>query len=129
MKIAIAQLNPTVGDIKGNIELVRKTITNLEPEQPDLVIFPEMFLTGYPPGDLLERSWFIQRAEQGMIEVAKISKGCSCAILIGGVARSNQKFGRGLYNCAFGFYQGKEVYRQAKWLLPFYDVFDEVRYF
>lgn len=129
MKIALAQLNPTVGDIRGNIELVRKTIANLGLEKPDLVVFPEMFLTGYPPRDLLERNWFIERAEQGLAEVAQISNGTGCAILIGGVARSRRRYGRGLYNCAFGFYQGKEVYRQAKSLLPFYDVFDEVRYF
>ncbi len=129
MKIALAQLNPTVGDIKTNLEIVSRTLERLESEGPDLVVFPEMFLTGYPPRDLLERNWFIERAEKGLLEVAKISEGCSCAILIGGVARSGRQFGRGLYNCAFGFYQGKEVYRQAKSLLPFYDVFDEVRYF
>ncbi|MGQ9708142.1 MAG: nitrilase-related carbon-nitrogen hydrolase, partial [bacterium] len=129
MKIHLAQLNPTAGDIKGNLNLVRNTIAKAASQKPDLVVFPELFITGYPPQDLLERNWFVSEGERALAEVKEISLKCPSAILIGGIARSHRRTGRGLYNCAFAFYQGKELFQQAKSLLPFYDVFDEARYF
>jgi NAD+ synthase (glutamine-hydrolysing) len=129
MKIALAQLNPTVGDIEGNLRLVHNWTKKIAPLNPDLVIFPELFITGYPPRDLLKRNWFIERAEKALAEVAKISEKISGAILIGDIARSNRKTGRGLYNCAFAFYQGREIFRQAKSVPSGNDGFDELRFF
>jgi NAD+ synthase (glutamine-hydrolysing) len=129
MRLALCQLNPTVGDIKGNIELLRNCLTRVQDQKPDLVILPELFITGYPPQDLLTCSWFIDRAENALSEVARISATHNCALLIGGVARSRRPTGNGLDNCAFVFYQGQELFRQAKTVLTAYDVFDEMRYF
>ena len=66
MRIAIAQLNPTVGDFAGNLGKIEETLKRVKSEHPDLVAFPEMFLTGYPPQDLLEKQWFMDRAEQAL---------------------------------------------------------------
>jgi len=125
MRVAIAQLNSTVGDIQGNIEMVRDCLARVEAQQPDLLILPEMFITGYPLQDLLKKNWFIQRAEDGLNAVARLSERARCAIVIGGVARRG--LNRGLFNGAFVFYQGKEVFWQAKSV--FSDFFDEARYF
>jgi NAD+ synthase (glutamine-hydrolysing) len=129
MRLALCQLNPVVGDIKGNIELLRNCLIRVQDQKPDLVILPELFITGYPPRDLLTCSWFIDQAESALSEVARLSAAHNCAIIIGGVARNRRRTGTGLDNCAFVFYQGREVFRQAKTLLPSYDVFDEMRYF
>ncbi len=129
MKIALAQLNPTVGDLKGNLELLRRTLEKVDPEKPDLVIFPEMFLTGYPPRDVLTRPRFVAATERALNEVQEISNRCYAGILVGAVTTSSLHSGRGLHNTAHLFAQGKELFRQAKSLLPFYDVFDEERYF
>ena len=64
MNIAIAQLNPIVGDIEGNIARLKQVLEKLIPELPDLTIFPELYLTGYPPRDLLDRPAFITEAEK-----------------------------------------------------------------
>ena len=59
MKLTLAQLNPTIGDIQGNLAKIEKTLSQCSKDSPDLVIFPELFLVGYPPRDLLERSSII----------------------------------------------------------------------
>ncbi|MEO0071718.1 MAG: NAD+ synthase [candidate division WOR-3 bacterium] len=130
MRIALCQLNPTVGDISGNLRLLREALARISSQKVDLAVFSEMFLVGYPARDLLERGWFVERAEMALGEVAEISRQAGVGILVGGVARKKHpNKGKGLYNAAFLFAGGKEVFRQEKSLLPFYDVFDEVRYF
>ncbi len=130
MRIAIAQLNPVVGDIQGNLARVESTLEQVRKDAPDLVVFPEMFLTGYPPQDLLERGWFIDRAEQALTQLVGISKRCpDTGLLVGTVVRTGSKTGKGLQNAAVLISDGREVLRQAKTLLPTYDVFDELRYF
>lgn len=129
MKIAVAQLNPTVGDIAGNLEKLEKTLAG-PAAGADLVVFPELFLTGYPPRDLLEKSWFLRRVEDGLNRVAKLSRRYpDTGILLGTPVASNEPVGKGLYNAALLFSGGEIVHRQAKTLLPSYDVFDETRYF
>ncbi len=127
MKIALAQLNPTVGDIKGNCALMQSALQRLAGKRPDIVIFPELFLVGYPPRDLLTRSWFIQQAEAALNEVKELSRRFPAAILFGTVTRATST--RGLFNTAILIQNGEELFRQAKTLLPYYDVFDEQRYF
>lgn len=129
MRIAIAQLNPVVGDISGNINLLRTTINRISELQVDLLVLPELFITGYPPRDLLGQSWFVSKAESAREEIAHLSQNSGFAILVGGLVRNHLPGKRGLYNCALGFYQGREVFRQAKLVLPFSDGFDETRYF
>ncbi len=128
MKITICQLNPTIGDIKGNLEKMKKVIQ--QNSGSDLVVFPELFLVGYPPRDLLERKWVVQAVEQAIDELKEFSKGFqSAGILFGAPVPTHRNFGRGLYNTGILIHQGKIIIIQRKSLLPTYDVFDEARYF
>ena len=130
MKIAIAQLNPTVGDFEGNLGKIEATLEQVRNERPDLVVFPEMFLTGYPPQDLLEKQWFIDRADEALEELRELSRGnAETGILAGTVSRSARVPGKGLLNTAILLKDGETVLAQHKILLPTYDVFDEARYF
>lgn len=130
MKVTLAQLNPKVGDIEGNLAKARTAIAQTIPDSPDLVVFPELFLTGYPPHDLLERSWFIKRQQDALAVLAKDSASYpETGIVIGAATPSRRQPGRGLYNSAVLIYQGQIVFQQHKSLLPTYDVFDEARYF
>ncbi len=125
MKIALMQLNPVIGDIKGNFELLQKSLNNLK-EKVDLVMFPELFLTGYPPRDLLEKHWFIENVFLYLEKIKNISKSFEeTGILFG----TPLKKGNDLYNSAVLIYNGQIVFTQDKTLLPSYDVFDELRYF
>jgi NAD+ synthase (glutamine-hydrolysing) len=73
MKIAMAQLNPTVGDIDGNLSLLKKTLEDAARGGADLVVFPELYVTGYPPKDLLERRSFISEVESALRTLAGYS--------------------------------------------------------
>ncbi len=128
MKIKLAQLNPIVGDIKGNIEMLKDVISDAEPNL-DLIIFPELFLTGYPPRDLLLKSWFIKKVEAAINELKEITKDLDFGILLGSPFPTKKDSGRGLYNSALLFYQGELIFKQNKSLLPTYDVFEEDRFF
>jgi NAD+ synthase (glutamine-hydrolysing) len=130
MRIALAQLNPVVGDVPGNVQRVRQALEQARELKPDLVVFSELMLTGYPPRDLLARSWFIDRVEAGLADVARISaRFPETGIVIGAPVRSPRALGKGLVNAAILLVGGEERFRQAKSLLPTYDVFDETRYF
>lgn len=130
MRVALAQVNPMVGDLSGNLAIARQAIMSAAGQRPDLVVFPELFVTGYPPRDLLERCWFVDRAEAILAEFARLSAEFpGVGIIVGAVTRNRRSRGRALENSALLFYEGREVFRQAKSLLPDYDVFDETRYF
>lgn len=129
MKIALAQLNPTVGDFSGNTDKIAATLAGLPPDT-DLVIFPELYITGYPPRDLLEQPAFIERAEHALQEVASLSaRHPHLGLIVGAPRRTARAKGKGLYNSAVFFHQGQVVFQRDKSLLPTYDVFDETRYF
>ncbi|MEQ8201611.1 MAG: NAD+ synthase [Syntrophomonadaceae bacterium] len=130
MKIAMAQLNPIVGDIQGNLRHLEEVWTDCYRQQADLVIFPELFLAGYPPRDLLERPDFLKRVDQATKRILALSAGRpGCAVLFGAPQITGKKTGRGLYNSAWLIADGKILLNQSKCLLPSYDVFDETRYF
>ncbi|MEO0081963.1 MAG: NAD+ synthase [candidate division WOR-3 bacterium] len=130
MRIALAQLNPIVGDIENNLALLEQTLVQVSAERPDLVVFPELFLVGYPPLDLLERGWFIARQGEALEQVARISRKFSkTGILLGAAVRTGLAIGKPLYNAAVLFLGGNRLLSQPKTLLPTYDVFDELRYF
>lgn len=130
MKIAMAQLNPVVGSIEDNMKKAMETLDKLVGEQPDLVIFPELYLVGYPPKDLLERPYFIRQAEAALEQLAQYSVNYpETGILMGAPVLSGKEIGRGLLNAAVLIHNGKIIFRQGKTLLPTYDVFDENRYF
>jgi NAD+ synthase (glutamine-hydrolysing) len=130
MRVALAQLNPVVGDLAGNVGRVRDTLAQVAPQNPDLVVFSELFLLGYPPRDLVSRNWFVKRSERALSAVVELSrKYPDLGVVVGSVVRSGLDTGKGLYNAAVLISGGKELLRQPKSLLPNYDVFDETRYF
>lgn len=130
MKVVVAQLNPVVGDIDGNLGKIAGILNQYKKDEPDLLIFPELFLVGYPPRDLLERAAFIEKVQRAVEEVVKISAGCpQTGILLGVPVPTGKDSGKGLYNSAVLIYRGKILMSQHKSLLPTYDVFDEARYF
>lgn len=130
MNIAIAQLNPIVGDIEGNIARLKQVLEKLIFEQPDLTVFPELYLTGYPPRDLLDRPAFISEAEKGLEKICLFSKSFpDMGLLLGTVVRELDAGRPKLFNAAVLLQNGKVLFTQKKSLLPVYDVFDERRYF
>jgi NAD+ synthase (glutamine-hydrolysing) len=130
MKITMAQLNPTIGDFAGNVGKIAQTLAATAAEYPDLVVFPELFLTGYPPRDLLERGWFIRQTQDAIAQVCALSENYpDTGILVGAPMPTNRATGKGLYNAALLIHRGRVIFQQNKSLLPTYDVFDEARYF
>ncbi len=130
MKVTIAQLNPVIGDIRGNVEKLADTLFSCSAEKPDLVVFSELFITGYPPRDLLERPRFIEQVQEGLESVKRISKDFTdTGIVVGAPVRARSAAGNPLYNTALCIYRGSIVSMHHKSLLPSYDVFDETRYF
>lgn len=128
MRVTIAQLNPVVGDIEGNLRKLKEALTGSA--NSELLIFSELFLVGYPPRDLLEKSWFIEKTRRALEELLKISEGYpEAGILVGVPMPTGKEGGKALYNSAVLVHRGRIVGKQSKSLLPAYDVFDEVRYF
>ncbi|MFW6032805.1 MAG: NAD+ synthase [Phycisphaeraceae bacterium] len=127
MKIALAQINPTIGDIAGNAELIRRAITRARDGGADLVVLPELSIIGYPPRDLLLKPAVIEDCEAAARELAAACRGI--AAVIGYPAPSDTSRGRILYNAAALCADGEIIHRHIKSLLPTYDVFDEHRYF
>jgi NAD+ synthase (glutamine-hydrolysing) len=127
MKVAIAQFNPIVGDVDGNVRRMAAQVASC-PSGADLIVFPEMSVTGYPPRDLLERPWFIRQVRAGVARVAGLTRN-SCPIVFGAPIETGESVGLGLYNAALVALDGAVVFTQPKSLLPSYDVFDETRYF
>jgi len=129
MRILIAQINPVVGDVDGNLNRILKTIHENLKDKPELIVFPELSITGYPPRDLLERKWLINRAETALDRLCCETAELNCGILVGLPLFSGLSAGNGLYNSAVLIDGGKVIFTQHKQLLPTYDVFDEDRYF
>ncbi|MEW6720608.1 MAG: NAD+ synthase, partial [Thermodesulfobacteriota bacterium] len=124
LRIALAQINVTVGDINGNVRKILDTCARAREAKADLVIFPELAVTGYPPEDLLLRSSFVDRNLEAWDEVARNIRGI--AAVVGFVDRDAK--GR-TYNAAGIAANGRVLHVYRKMHLPNYGVFDEVRYF
>ncbi|HLY10781.1 MAG TPA: NAD+ synthase [Planctomycetota bacterium] len=127
MKIAAAQINPTIGDIQGNVDKILQYIGRAKELGAQLVVFPELCLTGYPPRDLLDRAAFIDQNIAALGELAHKVKDISA--LVGFVEKNLSAEGKPLYNAAALLEGGEIAYVTFKSLLPTYDVFDEARYF
>ncbi len=127
MKIAIAQIGTTVGDFDGNTAKIIDRIERGASMGAQLVVFPELTTTSYPPRDLLERRHFVEGNLKALKNIAKRCK--KCAALVGFVAKNPAKSGKGLFNSAALLQNGKIKFVQHKALLPTYDVFDEARHF
>ena len=130
MKIALAQINPTVGDFAGNTRKILEFASRAEAEGAGLVVFPELAVCGYPPADLLEKTVFVARAERAVDEIARWTDVPGHpAVLCGTVMQAASSVGKQARNVAVLLDGGKVAFAQQKVLLPFYDVFDEQRYF
>ncbi len=130
MKITLAQMNPIVGDLAGNKRRVFSVYDEAAKGGSDLVVFSELFLTGYPPWDLLERPWFIAATSGAVDEIVAHTEACPGTGLLFGAPRPAQiAAGKPLYNSAILAQGGRVLLEQHKSLLPTYDVFDETRYF
>jgi NAD+ synthetase len=127
MKIGMAQIDPTVGDFEGNSEKICRFAERARKEACDLVVFPEMAVTGYPPRDLLEKSGFVARSRRYWDRLARASEGMG--LICGAVTENRDGPGKPLYNAALFFVDGRLIAEARKRLLPSYDVFDEERYF
>ena len=127
MRVALAQLNPTVGDLAGNRKLIEAAAARAVAERADLLLVPELALTGYPPLDLLEREGFVRDQLRELDALAAAARGV--AIVVGAVLPTEQREGKQLSNAAVLLEGGRRVASQAKTHLPTYDVFDENRYF
>ena len=127
MKIALAQINSTVGDFAGNVERMVKFAELAAKRGAALVVFPELALCGYPPRDLVEKPEFVARCEAELERLAKALP--PIAALVGFVRRSRVEAGKRVNDSAALLCGGKPVLIYDKMLLPFYDVFDESRYF
>ena len=127
MRIALAQINPTVGDIPGNAALIQDAIDRAKAQNARLVVFPELAIIGYPPKDLLLKPDAI---DQCLAAVETLAQACTgITAVIGLPVRSDKPTGRALHNAAALCADGRIASLHLKHLLPTYDVFDEQRYF
>jgi NAD+ synthase (glutamine-hydrolysing) len=129
MKIALAQTNSTVGDLCGNAKRILEFARRAAERGANVVVFPELSLTGYPPRDLLEKASFLDRTEQHLERLAADAAPLNVSIICGTVTRTGSPTGLPIYNSAAVLEGGRITFRQHKMLLPTYDVFDEARYF
>ena len=127
MKIALAQINTTVGDFTGNVDRIIRYARLAHERGAGLVVFPELALCGYPPRDLVEKPEFVKRSESELTRLASLLP--DIPALVGYVRRSHAEQGKAVSDAAALLHRGQVVLDYVKVLLPFYDVFDESRYF
>jgi NAD+ synthetase len=129
VKIALAQINPTVGDFSGNLEKIVAASRRAAAEGARLTVFSELAICGYPPADFLEKPSFLARCRTAVDELAAASAVLSTAIVSGVALPAETMSGKPAVNAAVLVDGGNLLLEQHKRLLPFYDVFDEQRYF
>lgn len=129
MKIALAQINPTVGDFSGNLERIVDASRRAAAQGARLAVFSELAICGYPPADLLEKPSFLARCRTAVTELAAATRGLPTAVAVGVALPADGNSGKPAVNAAVLLDGGSVILEQHKRLLPFYDVFDEQRYF
>ena len=129
MKIALAQINPTVGDFTGNLDTIVAVSRRAAAQGARLTVFSELALCGYPPADFLEKPSFLARCRAAVDELASATRDLSTAVLVGVALPAELESGKPAVNAAVLLDGGRLLLEQYKRLLPFYDVFDEQRYF
>src|SRR6201993_2699321 len=126
MKIGFAQINTTVGDLSGNCDLILRAYERLAAAGAELVLTPELAITGYPPQDLVFKSRFVP---ENLAILEKLHSRLGKAALLVGYVDRNERRGKPFRNAAALLERGKPIRKTYKSLLPTYDVFDEERYF
>lgn len=131
MKIALAQINPTVGDFTGNTAKIVDFAQRAQDQGAELVLFPELTVCGYWPADLLEKASFLASSQAALAEVQRWTAAPGRPTLLVGAALPalSNNDGKSVRNVAALLHGGEQLLLQQKMLLPFYDVFDEQRYF
>jgi len=127
VKIALGQINPTVGDFSGNANKIIEFSQRAKAAGAGLILFPELSVCGYPPRDLVERPTFVAKNRESLDRIAAETKGIS--VICGVVTPAEAETGKLVMNSAALLQDGKQVFLQSKMLLPTYDVFDESRNF
>ena len=127
MKIALGQINPTVGDFAGNAAKIIDFSTRAKSLGAGLILFPELSVCGYPPRDLVERASFVQHNREAAEHIAAETHGI--AVICGLVTPAQAETGKSVMNSAALLMDGRIKFVQSKMLLPTYDVFDEMRNF
>ncbi len=128
MKLALCQIDAVVGDFRGNTARILEATKKALGSSPELIVFPEMVLSGYPPMDLLDQPSFAELEEVAFRRLQK-ELPAGVAVAIGHIGRNQGGLGRSLTNSLSVILDGAVVFTQDKSLLPTYDVFDEARYF
>jgi NAD+ synthetase len=129
VKIALAQINPTVGDFTGNLQKIIATARRAAAQGARLTVFSELAICGYPPADFLEKPSFLARCRTAVDELCAATADLPTAVLAGVAMPAPPEAGKPAVNAAVLLDGGKLLLEQHKRLLPFYDVFDEQRYF
>jgi NAD+ synthetase len=129
VKITLAQINPTVGDFSGNLEKIVTASHRAALLGARLTVFSELAICGYPPADFLEKPSFLARCRTAVDELAEATRTLPTAVLAGVALPAVGETGKPAVNAAVLLDQGRLLLEQHKRLLPFYDVFDEQRYF
>src|SRR5512145_1286422 len=129
MRLAICQIDNTVGDLPGNARLIERFAEQAAAAGADLAVFPELALTGYPPRDLVEKPSFLQRTEEALRQLVDASASLPIGLIVGYVGRAPEGAPRRATNSAALIENGRILATQTKMLLPTYDVFDEWRNF
>jgi NAD+ synthase/NAD+ synthase (glutamine-hydrolysing) len=127
VKIALGQINPTVGNFSGNAAKIIEFSRRAQTQGVSLILFPELSVCGYPPRDLVERNSFVEQNRKTVEHIAAETKGIS--VICGVVTPAHAETGKSVMNSAVWLKDGKVVAQQSKMLLPTYDVFDEMRNF
>jgi len=129
VRIALAQINPTVGDFTGNLEKIVAASRRAAEAGARLTVFSELAICGYPPADFLEKPSFLARCRKAVEELAEATRALPTAIAVGVALPTQHNSGKRAFNAAILMDKGAVLLEQHKRLLPFYDVFDEQRYF
>jgi NAD+ synthetase len=129
VKIALAQINPTVGDFTGNLEKIISATRRAADQGARLTVFSELAICGYPPADFLEKPSFLARCRKAVEELAVATRNLPTAVVTGVALPAPPDAGKPAVNAAVLLDCGHLLLEQHKRLLPFYDVFDEQRYF
>jgi NAD+ synthase/NAD+ synthase (glutamine-hydrolysing) len=127
VRIGLGQINTTIGDFSGNSAKIIDYAQRAKDAGAALILFPELSVCGYPPRDLVERPWFVERNREAVEAIARQTQGI--AVICGLVTPAHSATGKSVLNSAALLRDGKVAFIQSKRLLPSYDVFDEMRNF
>ncbi len=129
MRIAVAQIDPVVGAFEANVKKIKEAYERACSLRARLLLTPELGICGYPPHDLVERPEMFEKNDRAVAELMALTRGQPCALAVGHIVQTPSETGRLAQNVVTILEGGKCVFRQAKTLLPTFDVFDEARYF